>query len=121
MRKVNIYWFSLAGIILFLIMGNLISEVIDPVKVQSEILECKSNKCTLKFELYNDSYKPQTGFVTVHYRQNSSFAAAKGVRVFRTIKKPFEIDASGSVSYSDSFSTRKKSVAYYFAISTTKT
>ena len=102
-------------------MGNLISEAVNPVKVRSETFECKQNECTLRFELYNDSHQAQTGLVTVHYRDNSNFAAAKAIGVFRTIKKQFEINALGSVSYSDSFSTRRERVVFHFAISTNKT
>jgi hypothetical protein len=118
MGKSDVLWSTVAGAILLLIVGNLVSQAINPINVQSETFECKANECTLRFELHNDSHHAQTGVVTVHYRENSNFATAKGVGVFRTIKKPFEIDALGSVSYSDSFSTKREGVLFFFAIST---
>ena len=118
MGKSNFFWLIIIVTMLFLMMGSLISKMINPINVQNEDFECKANKCTLSFELYNDSNQPKTGVVTVHYRENSSFATAKAVSVFRTIKKPFEIGASGSQNYIDSFSSTKEGVKVYFAIST---
>ena len=121
MSKLQVFWLIVAISTIFLVAGNLISKAINPLDVQNETFECVANECTLTFDIHNESDQTQNGTVKIHYRENSSFATAKAMRVFRSVEKPFIIDANGSQTYLDIFRTRREKVNYYFAISTNKT